>query len=390
MQTYARFFRVFAAFTLAACGNDPSPGTTGNSDTAGLTFRGVMRVGQAWVNGVPFDVSQARVTVDGLPSTPSALASGMVVRISGSIDDGQGTAETADEQNEVRGAIEAMTDDGFTLLGQTVVVGDQTVWGNVSGLTGLALGDLVEVHGNRDTAGIIHATRVELESGDDNGAVDEIRGVITGLDDTTFSIGDLLVDFSSATIEPVGTTLSEGDLVEVHGQLDGTTFVATRIEVEDHLDDGIADDSASLEVRIEANIDSIDETTISALGLEVALASTTDLEAGLAAGDGVNIEAHLDADGFSLTAIRVERQSNPVRTDDNELRGPVAVADEPTLTVVIAGVTIDLSSAELQDRNEMPMSAEDFFAALSGPTTVVQARGELVDGVLIADEAELE
>ncbi|HWS14866.1 MAG TPA: DUF5666 domain-containing protein, partial [Candidatus Methylomirabilis sp.] len=153
-------------------------------------------------------------------------------------DDGiTGTATEIEVENEVRGTITAKGADSFTVLGQTVFVDGGTVFSNVADFAALAVDDAVEVHGQRDAAGAIRATRVEKLNANPLG--DELRGVVATKSGTTSGTFTITGSSSTFTYDNTTTALpdgmfSVGDLVEVH--LSGTA--ATRIEREDVEDDG--------------------------------------------------------------------------------------------------------------------------------------------------------
>jgi len=165
-----------ALLALANCGG----GTGGTGATNGSTTAvsiGVMTKGSIIVNGVHFDDSTASIRIDDRAGTSAELQSGMVVKVRGQINDDRinGVAQQVKVENEVRGTVQthdpAAVPPSFTVIGQTVLVDDLTVFANFSSPTitpsaaVAALDDgtsVVEVHGLRDSAGKIHASRVEL------------------------------------------------------------------------------------------------------------------------------------------------------------------------------------------------------------------------------------
>lgn len=82
-------------------------------------------------------------------------------------DDGDG--DWGDGATSIEAHIVTLRADGFDLGSSaatiTVVISDATEWEDVSGLSGLAIGDLVEVEGAWD-GDTLHASRVELKNGD--------------------------------------------------------------------------------------------------------------------------------------------------------------------------------------------------------------------------------
>lgn len=249
-----------AALVLAvvgACGG----GTDGTGRVADpiVTTSGVMARGSVVVNGTTFDADRATV-FDDRGRGANELANGMVVRLRGRSADGvTGTADRIDVENELRASIVSI-DAGaspprFVAAGTTVFVDDDTTFAQAGGLAALAPGTRVEVHGLRDAAGTLRATRVEVV-GPGAGA-DELRGRITALDaaaDRLTLNGTVTVDYANASFAPGGageTALAIGALVEVRGTLGaGGTFTAAQLDIEaleDAAFDGGAGDRQELE-----------------------------------------------------------------------------------------------------------------------------------------------
>src|SRR5678815_3683275 len=104
---------------------------------------------------------------------------------------------------------------------------------------------LIEVHGLRDTNGVIRATRIEDRAPQmGNSAFDEIRGVVangTGTRPASFTLNGQAINFAG-TVIPTGASWPNGTVVEVycsaHPCIVGTgPFQATQLKVEDAQDD---------------------------------------------------------------------------------------------------------------------------------------------------------
>src|SRR5882762_11219579 len=159
-----------ALLALANCGG----GTGGTGATNGSTTAvsiGVMTKGSIIVNGVHFDDSTATIRIDDRAGTSVELQSGMVVKVRGQINDDRlsGVAQQVEVENEVRGTVQTTNPTGvppsFTVIGQTVLVDDLTVFADFTpapgspsaAVTALTSGtSIVEVHGLRDAVGNIH------------------------------------------------------------------------------------------------------------------------------------------------------------------------------------------------------------------------------------------
>ena len=364
---------------------------------------GTMTKGSVIVNGVQFEDTAANIIAD---DTPKVLADGMTVKVKGTInDDGlTGLAEKIEVDNEVRGAITVKGTDTFTVLGQTVLVDGGTFFPVGETFSGLVVGDNVEVHGQRDTAGVIRATRVEKQG---TGVQDEIRGMVSGKTASSFAIGGLTITFGASTVMvPADAILADGDIVEVH--LSGST--ATRIELEDgefepgeneefevegfisgfsgvagtfkvndqavqvssstRFDGGLKSELANdikveaegklsggilmarkiafkEPVRIEANAALAGSADL--LGKTVMVTSKSEFSSNLTgvaailAGDGVRIRGFVNNDG-SITATRVEKRSNAVQSDQVIIQGPVSSKDATAKTLVILGIPVSIAA----------------------------------------------
>jgi hypothetical protein len=441
---------------LAACGGGGGGGAAAPGGVS-IVSTGTMTKGSVIVNGVRFEDTAADIIGDDTPKTPADLQNGMVVKVTGRRnDDGfTGTADRVEIENEVRGPIGAITPpDSFTVLGQTVFVDGGTIFANVANFGALSAGDNVEVHGARDAAGNIRATRVEKLGA--AGVVDELRGVITAKTGTTagtVTVGGATFTFDNATvIVPAGAAFDVGVLVEIH--LDEGTLRANRIEIEDdgvaegqevevegfvtgftghpgtfkvgntdvqttsatRFDGGLSSDLANdvkveaeghmqggvlvaekIEfkdaLRIESNIEAAGSGSITLLGKSVAITIHTVGGAGsFNVGQGVRVRGFLNQDIASITATRIEALGQPVQADRNIIQALVASFDSSTRRLTLMGFDVDASGAsvQFQDENDSPVSAVQFFGALTAGKTVVKARGSVSGTSLVANEVEIE
>ncbi|MBU0482510.1 MAG: hypothetical protein KKG47_15565 [Proteobacteria bacterium] len=257
---------------LAACGggSDAPPATGTTATGTSVKASGVMTKGSVIVNGVSFAVLPATaIRVDDTTGVlEDNLKNGMVVRVRGNRnDDGlTGAADAVETENEVQGRVTSVdtvvNPQTFIVLGQTIYVDAQTVYANLVNLAGLTAGNgtttgsIVEVHGLRDSAGNLRASRVELLGA--LGANEmELKGVaanlnVNGADTITIGNGtlDMVVNFNTASREPAGAAINNGDLVEVKGNLVGGVLVATLIQRED-LEDAEFEPNEGQEFEVE-------------------------------------------------------------------------------------------------------------------------------------------
>jgi hypothetical protein len=443
---------VALAALVAGC----TAGGSGGSGGTPVVMSGVMLKGSVILNGVHFDVpAGAAISVDGSSATDASLKDGMVVTLRGTIDgNGTGTLEKLESSDELQGPIEAVNAVAGTLtvLSQTIYVDDQTRYGNLpGGLGDLGVDDMVEVHGMRDSLDNIRATRIELLTGSPE---TELKGIISSVTATTFAVGAFVVDYSAATIKPTGTTLTdgmrvearlsgtsatqvevkdltkdpdlepvEGSRVEVRGLVTGFaghpgTFVVNgqsvettastefshgssaslandvSIEVEGSVNAGgvlVADEVkfTRVRVKIEGDVTSRTDATITLLGLTVNKTPFT--EGSWPAGAGrYAVKGYVDDTGTTLYAEEIETASPG---DDDVLQAPVqAEVGNPTWTMTLLGLVIDLSGATFGGDDVGALTRDQFFAAV-GPGT--GAGGTLIKvklepATLTANEAELD
>ena len=340
---------VAAAFVLSACGGGGG-GTTGTT-SAPVVSTGTMTKGSVIVNGVRFEDTAANIHPDdtGKVFLPSDLKDGMTVKVKGRRnDDGvTGTATEIEVENEVRGAITAKGTDSFVVLGQTVFVDGGTVFANVANFAALAVDDAVEVHGQRDAAGAIRATRVELLTGP-GVVVDEVRGVVAGKTPGpagTFTIGGATFSYDAGTLIVGGAAFNDGDLVEIH--LDAGTNRANRIELED-AEDGEFDPAEGEEVEVEGYVSGFTATpgTFQVGGQAVQTTSSTEFEGGFSAdlANDVKVEAEGHFQGTTLVADKIKFK-DAVRFEANL----DAVSGGPDNNVTVLGRTVFITSRTRQN-----------------------------------------
>jgi len=256
MNPTSRLCRLIASGTLltllAACGGSGGePATmTGSGGTAsgaaptaiGETASGTITgFGSVIVDGVRYDDSSARIKIEDDSSSPGTgsltdLKLGMQVEVTA---DASGRAGMVSVLSSVHGRVTALRADGFIVAGQTVMVSADAaspiVWDGLTGLADLAVNDRVEVHGRRDPAGAIVATRVERKDPSSAVAV-RVLGSVANLDAAakTFTVGGLTVRYDSVLrLLPTGVTLADGQTVAVWSNLAvvGNTLDARAIVV---------------------------------------------------------------------------------------------------------------------------------------------------------------
>src|SRR5690349_189429 len=351
-----RLFLVPAlAALIAACGG----GTGGTGATNNPTVSiGVMTKGSVILNGVHFDDTNATVVIDDTSRTAQIdTRDGMVVKLAGTVNgDGiTGTAQQVRALVEVRG-IPTNVNAGanppsLVVLGQTVLVDDQTIYsGLLHDFASITVNVTpIEVHGLRDSAGNIRATRIEANPAQmADATVDEIRGVVinanTALNPTMFKLGTQNINVvNGATIVPSGATYGNGSVVEVHCSLrpcvTSGAFQASVVQVEE--DEDIAfQPNPGERYEVEGLVSGFvaAATTFFVGSTPVTINSSTTFEGGLSTdlANDVQVEAEGSWNGTTLLATKIEFKRSVIR-----LQGATANRDMTanTFQIQIAGIT---------------------------------------------------
>jgi len=178
-------------------------------------------------------------------------------------------------------------------------------------LSGIAAGDKVHIEVTLTGSG----ARVDSESREHNDNKRELEGHITAVDPgaRTIKVGTTLVSVPDGTpIRSGGKTIAFADLkvgqeVEVHGALDGTTFKATDVNVEDD-DDENDDDLAEAKGSVAGLTGTCPELTFTIGDRTVKTTSATRFDEGCAQVKNtvrVEVKGTIGTDKV-LTASRVE------------------------------------------------------------------------------------
>jgi hypothetical protein len=354
MSSVRNLLALLAVAALAGCGGGGSSDSSGGTGGTGVSI-GVMTVGSVIVNGVEYDDTTASITIDDAARNRLQLRDGMVVKVRGrrNVEGVTGTAERVEVENEVRGTVQSTSPGAlppsFVVVGQTVLVDDLTVFANFDpapttppsqAVAALTLTTVVEVHGQRDGAGNIRASRVEIKAPDVN--IDELRGTIkAGTLDvvaSTFTlkngITDVAVNYNGATISPAGATLTEDALVEIHGNFNAGVFAATRVDLED-LEDDEFEPADNQDLEVEGFVAGCPDTgcgnTFTVNGRSVRISSNTRFRDGTRADlfNGVKVEAEGQVIAGVLEATKISFRRTQIR-----LFGTVTATGTNTITVL--------------------------------------------------------
>lgn len=184
-----------------------------------------------------FDAIKEGVVVE-VDGTRNAAGDIVASRVEGKTTGAGGGAGEA-EKDELRGPVTAVGATSIT-IGTTVVnvTATTTFAPSTCSLASIKTGAVVEAHGTFAADGSFGATRIECEDAGNGGGEmedNEVEGLVAGLSaaDKTFTVDTQAVKWTDTTKFKDGTAadLANDVRVEVKGTLDGTTLVATEIEI---------------------------------------------------------------------------------------------------------------------------------------------------------------
>jgi hypothetical protein len=377
---------VAATALIAACGGGGDSAGTALQPTETATdyTQGVITgFGSVIVGGVRYDDSNSDVSDDdGGRRDRSELKLGMTVQVDGAgLDRTAGTARALRIRfgSEIVGPVTAVDTAASTatVLGQTVVVTTSTVFDSslAGGLSAVAVGDILEVHGIPDaTANRIVATRIEEEAAPD---AYRLRGVVSALNTTnkTFMIGSELISYADVLASDVPGLLADGQMVRVRLQTTqvGGAWVAINLR------SGVRGaDSARPHAHVEGVITVFTSTTdfeINGLKVNAANALFEDGTTGIVLGARVEVEGTLTDGVLVATKVEIEDRRDSGRRE-LELRGEMGNLDATAKTFALRGVTVWYgASVEYRDGTE---------------ASLANGRRVEVKGVLSEDRTRLE
>ncbi len=216
-------------------------------------------------------------------------------------------------------------------------------------MTALQANNNVEVSGFFDSSGNLIATRVELKDITfDANSIIEIKGTISGLSGTTFNLGSLKVDASSATLDDLPNGLEDTIYVEVKGTFDtgSNTLIASKVEAEN---DSVEDrDEFELEGII---TDYVDDSNFKINGIPVDASSATLEPLSLDLADDVQVEA----EGSIVNGILV---ASKIESEDGNLKVHAMVTAVPPAT---AANTFEVSPVSSQSSITVTVSTDTQF-----------------------------
>lgn len=380
-----------AGLLLTACGGGGGgSGGTGAATPSDATVGAITGFGSIIVNGVRFEDNAARVVDDdGSVISSGNLRLGMTVEVRGSIhDDGTGVANDVSLFSEIQGPVSDLdlAAGTFSILGFQVTVGSSTVFEDISGLSELADGDIVEVFGLRD-GNAIEASRVEKKSPNAGNTLIKLRGQISNLSTSTtsFTVGAVTINYGSAEVRPSLGALTEGAFVKVRSTSApvGNVVTASRVQV-------VGNDPFEFEHGGKSEIEgvvsdfvSIGQFVIAGVTIDASNATILRGTVGQLA-DGVRVEVKGVFTNGVLIASKVKFEDDD-RIDEFEVHGPVS-GFTSLASFVVRGVTIDASGANVLFERGVAGDVAD--------GRVLEVEGSMVAGVggsiLVASKVKFE
>ncbi len=384
---------VFSAVLLSSCVESALTLVEGGMSGTGISSGRITGFGSIYVNGVRYDVDQATFYREGeLVSGQAAFSVGEFVTVTGvPAEDGSTSIATqVSFESLLVGEVTALSSDNvsLTVMGQTVTTDDLTVLHGFTQLSALQRGNVVEVSGVRDAAGMITASSVTLQRDRyaNDGALLKLAGTVSGLltAQTTFQLGDVVVDYATARLEgfTAGTSLSNGVFVEVESRaaLQGQRVIATKVRVKPVRTDYPQNTRLEMEGVVTA-LESSSRFTLN--GQAVATSSSTRFDglsaSGIVLNAGLEVEGTMDASGVlqaTRVALRHAKDTAGVRW-----QGAITAIDAAQKTFSLLGSTfvVDQASMLLGDRDALNHQSTTAFALLNVGDTVA------VDALLQAD-----
>ena len=374
-------------------GSDPSNG--GGVGGSGITFGKITGFGSVFVNGVEYETTNATITLDGIPGSETDLQIGMLVTIQGEVDsDGiTGTAENIEFEDNLEGPIQSidLATLTFIVLEHTVIVNDETVFNEEVSLLTLTVDNIVEVSGFFDASGAIRATHIRLVETDFTPGVHEIevKGTISTLDpiEMTFTLGDLMVDYTEAVLENIpGNELVNDLFVEVKSTreiINGVLFASAVIGKEHDLpeDEG---EWVELEGLINSVISSTDfEVNHHRVRINTDTVFKNGTEADIALDVRVEVEGRWNADGV---LIAHEIEFHPIVSIEIEADVQSVELEHDTFTILGLEIIVN-AHTEVRDESDEELHTFNLEHIQAGDR--LEVRGHLnEEGGIVASRLE--
>lgn len=387
---------VLSVSLMSSCGPETAIVASGGIGGTGISWGALVAFGSVNVNGVHYDTSSLEnanpdddegIWIDGKSASYSDLKVGMVVRVHGSIDaDGlNGIATGLEYWSLAKGPAQSfnVADNSFTMLGQTVHVSNNTLFddrrveGAIVDLTSLVVEAqsnalYLEVSGYQAEDNTIYARRVEVKDDWVNGGNVRLMGTVSPVvSGTSFMIGSQIIYLDS-----VNSNLG-GMYVAVEGTLNGETFTAESIAVEELGVNGNDREEFELEGYVTGNtITTNSRFTLNGQQVQVSVETVYDVgrtEADLPVGTEVEVEGYFDASGI-LIAEEIEFEDKGVELlNDADTIGSITTT--PKTLIMSGGLKLAINNdTEIRDNRDDGMEQFKFSNFTDGQTMYIEYR----------------
>lgn len=262
----------------------------------------------------------------------------------------------------------------------------------------LADGQHVRVKGDYSalTAGVLVISEIKLKDKNENheeGDNRHVEGFITDFESSSsFKVDGIAIIIDDNTEFKYGdaSALKANVSVKIKGEFNADgALVAKKIRIENKTN-----------LKIEGAIEAInlDLSTVTVLGVEFEINNQTKMKdesddderffdlADLAIGDFVELKGFVDSEGKNI-ATKVQRENE----DENvevELKGKVSNIENFSFSLVGVTVTTD-ENTKFEGTSGDDVSQATFFEQLENDM-LVEAEGQLIDGIFVAQKVEIE
>ena len=255
---------------IGGTGIDGGPGGIGGTGIYGR----IDAFGSIWVNGVEiFYDDEQNIVRQGRDGLTDRLAIGQIVAVTIDEEAGRAEARTIEIVEEVNGPIERLAPDQFVILGQRVLLTDETIIDR-----GLEEGRQVAVNGLRSGDGLIIASRIgaPLIEGEFS-----LRGTVERVEAETFWVGDQEILLGDRQVRV-------GYEVDIRGRLDITR----------------TDQPVFVSEAFEADLDTLFDDTVTRRHYQKIVEQNSAFDFG-----GYDID-HIQIKDYNIATIEVEFQNN--------------------------------------------------------------------------------
>lgn len=368
-----------AVAAISGCGGGAADlASVGSGGTGSFSTGVITGFGSIIVNGIRFDDSLATIKDDdGTLHTSADLKLGMIVSITASPVTTTPAGSTAKAStitfaSALRGAIESIVGQSIVVLGQTVQVTPTTVFDDsvVGGIAGLAVGQIVEVHGFVDpTSNQIVATRIERQASANAPVVNKLQGEVQSLNTTarTFAIGSVAISYAGIAASAL-PSLANGVVVTVElapspatGTRTALTVRAVAVKVEDN-------EQTQLNGSVSA-FTSTSNFSVNGVAVDASKASFPNGSTGLKLGAHVEVQGTSSNGVLVASSVKVDAQ-NEGSNQQFELHGAVTNLDAVKKTFVVRGVKVSYAAGVKFDGGDATK-----LATIAGTSATVEVKG---------------